>query len=62
MTNRFLIGCYYPEHWGDAEMREDPERIKSLGFNVVRMGEFGRAVRRSGRQIRYHRSADRSQA
>lgn len=41
MTNRFLIGCcYYPEHWADEEMREDLERIKGLGFNVVRMGEF----------------------
>ena len=41
IINRFLIGCcYYPEHWDDGEMRGDLARIRSLGFNVIRMGEF----------------------
>lgn len=37
----FLIGCcYYPEHWKKEDMRRDMERIRALGFNTVRMGEF----------------------
>jgi len=38
---KFLIGCcYYPSHWEDADMPKDLARIKDLGFNCVRMGEF----------------------
>ena len=41
MIDRFYIGCcYYPEHWDRNDMRRDLERIKDLGFNCVRMGEF----------------------
>lgn len=41
MKNTFLIGCcYYPEHWEKVLMTEDLARIKSLGFNCIRMGEF----------------------
>ncbi len=41
MLNKFLIGCcYYPEHWEKGNMKKDLERIKSLGFNCIRMGEF----------------------
>ena len=41
MMNTFLIGCcYYPEHWEKELMIEDLFRIKSLGFNCIRMGEF----------------------
>jgi len=41
MLNRFLIGCcYYPEHWEKESMTEDLVRIKDLGFNCIRMGEF----------------------
>ena len=41
MINTFLIGCcYYPEHWEKELMIEDLERIRSLGFNCIRMGEF----------------------
>lgn len=41
MIKHFLIGCcYYPEHWDEKNMRADMERIKGLGFNAVRMGEF----------------------
>ena len=39
--NRFLFGCpYYPEHWTEADRRDDPERMAAAGVNVVRMGEF----------------------
>ncbi len=41
MVDKFLIGCcYYPEHWNEADMPSDLVRIKSLGFNCIRMGEF----------------------
>ena len=41
MKKRFLLGCcYYPEHWDEANMESDIARIKDLGFNTVRMGEF----------------------
>ena len=39
--NKFLIGCcYYPEHWNRDDMQKDVNKIKELGFNVIRMGEF----------------------
>ena len=41
MINQFLIGCcYYPEHWDESSMEFDINRIKALGFNTIRMGEF----------------------
>lgn len=41
MINEFLIGCcYYPEHWDESELDYDLERIKGLGFNCIRIGEF----------------------
>ena len=41
MINRFLFGCcYYPEHWEKESMQRDLERIKGLGMNCIRMGEF----------------------
>ena len=41
MTSRFLFGCcYYPEHWERESMKRDLERIKGLGLNCIRMGEF----------------------
>ena len=41
MNKHFLIGCcYYPEHWDEKNMEHDLERIKDLGFNTIRMGEF----------------------
>ncbi len=41
MTEKFLLGCcYYPEHWENVDLRDDLARMKSLGFNVIRMGEF----------------------
>ena len=32
--------CYYPEHWDTECMRSDLARIRDLGFNTIRMGEF----------------------
>lgn len=41
MTEHFLFGCcYYPEHWENVNLRDDLARMSSLGFNVIRMGEF----------------------
>ena len=41
MEHRFVLGCcYYPEHWPEANMEQDIARIKDLGFNTIRMGEF----------------------
>lgn len=41
MKSELLIGCcYYPEHWSEQSMESDLLRIKDLGFNTVRMGEF----------------------
>ena len=41
MLNTFLIGCcYYPEQWEKENLKSDLERIKDLGFNCIRMGEF----------------------
>ncbi|WDU82516.1 beta-galactosidase [Caloramator sp. Dgby_cultured_2] len=36
-----LLGVdYYPEHWPLEYLDEDIDRIKKLGANVVRIGEF----------------------
>ena len=37
----FYYGAaYYPELWDDTVIRQDIEEMKSLGINLVRMGEF----------------------
>ena len=37
----FYIGtAYYPELWDKEEIKKDVERMKSLGLNTVRIGEF----------------------
>ncbi|MBN1555968.1 MAG: beta-galactosidase [Phycisphaerae bacterium] len=39
--NRLLFGaCYYPEHWTEEDRRDDAERMRDAGMNVVRMAEF----------------------
>ena len=41
MTNRGRLGvCYYPEHWPEAVWRDDAEKMKALGLQQVRIGEF----------------------
>lgn len=32
--------CYYPEHWGRDRVREDLSRMKEVGIQYVRVGEF----------------------
>ncbi|PLV59924.1 beta-galactosidase [Thermotoga sp. KOL6] len=32
--------CYYPEHWGIEKVEEDFRRMKELGIEYVRIGEF----------------------
>ncbi|MDK2786288.1 MAG: beta-galactosidase [Thermotoga sp.] len=32
--------CYYPEHWGVEKVEEDFRRMKELGIEYVRIGEF----------------------
>ena len=37
----FYIGsAYYPELWDKEEILKDVERMKDLGLNTVRIGEF----------------------
>ena len=31
---------YYPEHWTDADMKDDARLMAEAGVNVVRMAEF----------------------
>lgn len=39
--NKLYIGAaYYPELWDKSEVDKDIERCKSLGINVLRIGEF----------------------
>ena len=38
---KFLLGCcYYPEHWNRENLENDIKKIKQLGFNCIRIGEF----------------------
>ena len=37
---RELGVCYYPEHWPEAQWREDAARMKEAGLSWVRIGEF----------------------
>ena len=32
--------CYYPEQWPEADWADDARRMKSLGLELVRIGEF----------------------
>jgi beta-galactosidase len=39
--SKFWFGCtYYPEHWDESILQNDPIRMKEAGFNVVRIAEF----------------------
>jgi beta-galactosidase GanA len=38
----FLFGVdYYPEQWSEQYWEHDAQRMKEIGVNAVRMGEFG---------------------
>ncbi|KCZ93390.1 beta-galactosidase [Hyphomonas johnsonii] len=32
--------CYYPEHWPEADWADDARRMRALGLDLVRIGEF----------------------
>jgi beta-galactosidase len=32
--------CYYPEHWPESDWADDARRMKLLGLELVRIGEF----------------------
>lgn len=36
----YLGSAYYPELWDKEEIKKDVERMKSLGLNTIRIGEF----------------------
>ena len=36
----FLGVAYYPEDWDVSEMDKDIEKMRSVGINVARVGEF----------------------
>lgn len=39
--SRMVLGtCYYPEHWPESIWREDLERMKETGIEVIRIAEF----------------------
>lgn len=31
---------YYPEHWDVSMIDEDMQRMKEMGVNIIRIGEF----------------------
>lgn len=39
-TRPTLGVCYYPEHWPEAWWAEDARRMRALGIEYVRIGEF----------------------
>ena len=40
MKNLYLGAAYYPELWESSEQEKDIARMKELGINAVRIGEF----------------------
>ena len=32
--------CYYPEHWSKTIWADDARRMRDMGINFVRIGEF----------------------
>ncbi|MGR6543787.1 beta-galactosidase [Paenibacillus tundrae] len=42
---RFYMGaCYYPEHWDEALWADDLGRMKEMGFDLIRIGEFAWSI------------------
>ena len=38
---KFDLGvCYYPEQWPEHMWADDYNRMREIGFTIVRMGEF----------------------
>lgn len=40
MKKLYHGACFYPELWDDSIIREDIKKMKEVGINVVRIGEF----------------------
>lgn len=36
--------CYYPELWDEKTIQQDIDRMREVGINVVRIGEFAWSV------------------
>ena len=36
--------CYYPEQWAESLWQDDFRRMRDLGFEIVRMGEFAWSI------------------
>ena len=36
--------CYYPEHWDRALWKDDLQRMKQYGIEVIRLAEFSWAL------------------
>ncbi|GGJ02081.1 beta-galactosidase [Alicyclobacillus cellulosilyticus] len=44
-VDRFMLGvCYYPEQWPEHLWADDFQRMRELGFSIVRMGEFAWSI------------------
>lgn len=42
---RFYMGaCYYPEHWDESLWADDLGRMKEMGFDLIRIGEFAWSI------------------
>lgn len=42
---RFYMGaCYYPEHWDESLWADDLKRMKEMGFDLIRIGEFAWSI------------------
>ena len=43
--NELTMGtCYYPEHWDRALWKDDLQRMKQYGIEVIRLAEFSWAL------------------
>ena len=40
MMKQSLGVCYYPEHWSEELWNDDATRMKQVGIDFVRIGEF----------------------
>ncbi len=44
VPNLLLGVCYYPEHWQESLWEDDYRRMREMGLQVVRMGEFAWSI------------------
>jgi len=44
-SSAFTLGlCYYPEHWEEELWEDDFRRMKEMGFDIIRIGEFAWSI------------------